>query len=139
MLGDPDPDTKAAGSPMSTEIRYLDLDLSSLESVRKCAADFVAQEPRLDILYLSAGIIRVAPGVTVEDYEIHFGINYLGHTLLIRLLVPTMLHTTQRQPDVRIVIVSSEGHVIAPKGGIDFNNLKTDGADIVSYSPLVSG
>jgi retinol dehydrogenase-12 len=128
-------DTKAAG-PL-TEIRYLDLDLSSLESVRKCAADFVAQEQRLDILYLNAGIIRVAPGVTAEDYEIHFGINYLGHALLSRLLVPTMLRTIQQQPDVRIVIVSSEGHVIAPKGGIDFNKLKTNGADIVSSSPLV--
>lgn len=120
-----------------TEIRYLDLNLSSLESVRKCAADFVAQEQRLDILYLNAGIIRVAPGQTAEDYEIHFGINYLGHALLSRLLVPTMLCTTQQQPEVRIVIVSSEGHVIAPKGGIDFSKLKTNGADIVSSSPLV--
>jgi retinol dehydrogenase 12 len=130
-----DTNTKAAGPP--TEIHYLNLDLSSLESVRECAADFVAQEQRLDILYLNAGIIRVAPGVTAEDYEIHFGINYLGHALLSRLLVPTMLRTIQQQPDVRIVIVSSEGHVIAPKGGIDFNKLKTNGADIVSSPPLV--
>lgn len=134
--GDVSADTKAVGRP--TEIRYLELDLSSLESVRKCAADFVAQEQRLDILYLNAGTIRVAPGVTTEDYEIHFGINYLGHALLSRLLVPTMLRTVQQQPDVRIVIVSSEGHLMAPQGGIDFNKLKTNGANIVSSSPLSS-
>ncbi len=75
--------------------------------------------------------------MTAEAYQIHFGINYLGHALLSRLLVPTMLRTIQQQPDVRIVIVSSEGHVIAPKGGIDFNKLKTNGADIVSSSPLI--
>jgi retinol dehydrogenase 12 len=38
--GDVPADTKAAGPP--TEIHYLNLDLSSLESVRECAADFVA-------------------------------------------------------------------------------------------------
>jgi len=130
-------DTKAAGSPTNTEFRFLDLDLSSLESVRKCAADFVAQEQRLDILYLNAGVIRVAPGVTAENYEIHFGINYLGHALLSRLLLPMMLRTKQIQPDVRIVIVSSEGHVVAPKVGIDFNKLKTNGADLVSSSPVL--
>ena len=133
--GEAPADTKAAGPP--TEIRYLDLDLSSLESVRKCAANFVDQDERLDILYLNAGIIRVAPGVTTEGYEYHFGINYLGHALLSKLLVPTMLRTAEQQPDVRIVVVSSEGHTITPKGGIDFNKLKTNGADIVSSPPLV--
>jgi retinol dehydrogenase-12 len=127
-------ETKFAGP--RTEIRYLDLDLSSIESVQRCAANFVAQEQRLDILYLNAGIIRVAPGVTTEGYEIHFGINYLGHALLSRLLIPTMLRTIQQQTDVRIILVSSEGHVMAPKAGIDFDKLRTNGEDIVSSSPL---
>jgi retinol dehydrogenase-12 len=94
------------------------LDLSSWVSIRRCAADFVTREQRLDLLYLNAGIIRVAPGVTAEGYESHFGINYLGHALLARFLLPTMLRTTQRTPGVRIVTVSSEGHRLAPKGAL---------------------
>lgn len=125
------------GKQTRTEIRYLDLDLSSLKSVRQCAADFVAQEKRLDILYLNAGIIRVAPGVTTDGYERHFGINYVGHALLSRLLMSTMVRTAKQQPDVRIVVVSSEGHLNTPKGGIDFSKLKTNGADIVSQFPIL--
>ncbi|KAI1498095.1 NAD(P)-binding protein [Biscogniauxia marginata] len=117
--GDFQPDTDVTGQ--LTEIRFLELDLSSLDSVRKCAADFVAQEKQLDIIFLNTGIIRVATGVTTEGYEIHFGVNYLGHALLSSLLPGA---------DVRIVIVSSEGHLNAPKDGIDFNKLKTDCADI---------
>ncbi|KAF2689536.1 NAD(P)-binding protein [Lentithecium fluviatile CBS 122367] len=118
-----------------TEVRFLELDLTSFESVRACAAEFVAKEERLDILLLNAGIIRVATGTTKEGYEVHFGLNYLGHALLSKLLVPTMVHTAQQQPgaDVRVVVVSSEGHAMAPKGGIQFDKLKTDCADI-SYT-----
>lgn len=118
-----------------TEVRYLDLDLTYFESIRACVAEFVAREKRLDILVLNAGIIRVATGRTKEGYEIHFGLNYLGHALLTSLLVPTMLHTasTLQQPDsdVRVVVVSSEGHAVAPKGGIQFDKVKTDCADMV--------
>lgn len=123
-----------------TEIRFLKLDLASFESVRRCAADFLAQEQRLDILLLNAGIIRVAPETTAEGYEVHFGINYLGHALLSRLLVPVMLRTSEQQPgaDVRVVIVSSEGHLSAPKNGIDFDKLKTDCSNIVSTNPTSS-
>ena len=118
-----------------TEVRFLDLDLTSFESVRACAADFVAKEDRLDILFLNAGIIRVATGTTKEGFEVHFGLNYLGHALLSRLLVPTMLRTAQQQSgaDVRVVVVSSEGHAMAPKGGVQFDKLRTNCADMVRY------
>jgi retinol dehydrogenase-12 len=118
-----------------TEVRFLELDLTSFESVRACAAEFVAKENRLDILLLNAGIIRVATGTTKEGYEVHFGLNYLGHALLSKLLVPTMVRTAQEQPgaNVRIVTVSSEGHVMAPKGGVQFEKLKTACADLVRY------
>ncbi|KAI1767966.1 NAD(P)-binding protein [Hypoxylon sp. FL1150] len=120
---------------MATEIRFLDLDLTSFESVRKCAAEFVAKEERLDILVLNAGIIHVATGLTREGFEIHLGLNYLGHALLSRLLLPTMLRTAQQHPnaDLRVVVVSSEGHAMAPKGGIQFDKLRTDCADM-SYT-----
>ncbi|KAL4983895.1 hypothetical protein BDW68DRAFT_168014 [Aspergillus falconensis] len=129
--GDSPSNAKPAATPAS-EIRFLELDLASFDSVRKCTHEFAAQEQQLDILILNAGIIRVPPATTTEGYEIHFGVNYLGHALLTRLLIPVLLQTTQRQPgaDVRVVVVSSEGHVSAPKQGVDFDIVKTDAANL---------
>ena len=61
---------------------YLPLDLGSLESVRTAAATI---DQRIDILVNNAGI-AVGRGVTSEGFEIHFGVNHLGHFLLSSLL-----------------------------------------------------
>jgi len=106
-------------------LTYLPLDLSSFASIRSAASKFLSASPRLDTLILNAGIMPVTPGTTTEGYEITFGVNYLGHALLTRLLTPTMLSTAKSQPDVRIVIVASEGHGMAPKGGVQYSSLKT--------------
>ena len=113
-------------------IRYLAMDLSSFESVKAAAARFCESEDRLDIAVLNAGIMRVRPGTTTEGYEIAFGINYLGHALLTKLLMPTLLRTAELPgADVRVVAVSSEGHSLAPKGGILFDKLKGPSEEIV--------
>ncbi|KAI0443709.1 hypothetical protein F4803DRAFT_296960 [Xylaria telfairii] len=116
----------------STEIRFLDLDLASFDSIRRCASDFLAMEERLDLLILNAGTFRTRPGTTMEGYELHFGINYLGHALLCQLCLPLMTQIAQKQPssDFRIVAVSSEGHMAAPPGGIQFDKLKSDCANM---------
>lgn len=119
----------------STTFHFLPLDLTSFDSVRDCAARFAAQEQRLDLLILNAGIIRVATQTTSNGYEVHFGLNYLGHALLSKLLIPVMLRTAEMlgsSADVRVVIVSSEGYLMAPKGGIQFDKLKTECKDMVS-------
>lgn len=115
-------------------ICYLDVDLSSFESIRTAVAKFCAAEDRLDIAVLNAGIMRVRSGTTTEGYEIAFGINYLGHALLMKLLMATLLRTAELPgADVRVVAVSSEGHNLAPKGGILFDKLKGPCEDIVSF------
>ncbi|KAJ4359941.1 uncharacterized protein N0V89_000500 [Didymosphaeria variabile] len=114
----------------STEMRFIDLDLTSFDSVRACAAEFAAKEERLDILVLNAGIIRVAKGTTKEGYEVHFGLNYLGHALLAKLLVPSLENTAKQGAEPRVVVVSSEGHAMAPKGGIQFDKLKSECASM---------
>lgn len=128
-------------------IRFIDLDLTSFSSVRACVAEFLSKEDRLDILVLNAGVIRVPPLTTTEGYELHFGLNYLGHALLARLLIPIMRRTAQRiekgeesspvspcgNQDVRIVVVSSEGHAVAPKEGIRYSSLKTSCSEMVRF------
>ena len=114
-------------------ISYLAVDLSSFESVKAAVTRFCEVETRLDIAVLNAGIMRMRPGTTAEGYEIAFGINYLGHALLTKLLMPTLLSTAELPgADVRVVAVSSEGHSLAPKGGILFDKLKGPCEDIVS-------
>lgn len=74
----------------------------------------------------NAGIMASPPGLSTDGYEIQFATNHLGHALLIKLLLPTLLQTAQ-QPgsDVRIVSSASLAAFLHPEGGIDFKNLRT--------------
>ncbi|EFR03688.1 retinol dehydrogenase 14 [Nannizzia gypsea CBS 118893] len=120
-----------------TSITVLEMDLSSLASVTKAANTFIAQCDRLDILMLNAGVMAVPPGLTTDGYELQFGTNYLGHALLAKLLLPILHKTASQQAadsQVRIIMVSSHGHMYAPKPeGIRFNTLRTEAADLGPY------
>lgn len=116
-------------------IKLLKLDLASFGSVEQAAKKFTAEANRLDILMLNAGIMGTAPSVTIDGYESQFGTNYLGHALLAKLLLPIMKNTAKNhKADVRVVMVSSELLMNAPKEGIRFDSLKTDGRDISSLA-----
>jgi NAD(P)-dependent dehydrogenase (short-subunit alcohol dehydrogenase family) len=115
------------GASSSTPIEILELDLSSLSSVRLAASKLLEQESRLDILMLNAGIMAAAPGLTKDGYEMQFGVNYLGHALLFKILRPLMEKTSHLPgADVRAVMVTSVGHQMTPKEGIPFDQLRTD-------------
>ncbi|KAL6829654.1 hypothetical protein J3E69DRAFT_380051 [Trichoderma sp. SZMC 28015] len=111
----------------SANIEFLELDLASLESVKKAAARINAEADRLDILHLNAGVASVPASLTKEGYEVHFGTNYLGHALLTQLLLPKLLETAALpNADVRIISVSSSYHRLeGTSDGISFNKLKT--------------
>ena len=67
------------------------------------------------------------PGTTEDGYEIQFGTNHMGHALLTKLLLPTLLSTAKMpEADVRIVNLSSEGHKLVPKGGFVTDKAKVD-------------
>lgn len=82
------------------------LDLASLASVRQFAQDFVAGErPPLQAIVCNAGLQVVSDTLYTEDgFEMTFGVNHLGHFLLVNLLLP---HLSDRS---RIVFVSSDTH-----------------------------
>lgn len=66
------------------------------------------------------------PALTTDGYEIQFGTNHIGHALLIKLLLPTMLKTAEKPgADVRIVSNTSLGFKGHPSSGIDFANVRT--------------
>ena len=112
---------KAASPDVS--ISYVECDLASLDSVVRGAKQFTSMSQRLDILICNAGIIA-PPGLTADGYELQFGTNHVGHALLIKLLLPTMLKTAQDpNSDVRLLLLTSDGHKRVPTGGIVFKDL----------------
>lgn len=111
----------------SAKITLLPLDLSSFGSISAAVRQFTAASSRLDLLINSAGIMATSPGSTQEGYELQFGTNYMGHALLTKLLLPVLLSTAEAsESDVRIVNVSSEGHILAPGAGILFDKSQLD-------------
>ncbi|KAB8300819.1 hypothetical protein EYC80_002747 [Monilinia laxa] len=71
--------------------------------------------------------MAVPAATTEQGYEIQFGTNHVGHALLTKLLLPTLLKTAeQKDSDVRVISLSSLGHKLGPVGGIKFDDLKTD-------------
>jgi NAD(P)-dependent dehydrogenase (short-subunit alcohol dehydrogenase family) len=104
----------------NASVEVIQLDLSSLASVRQFAEDFKAKYDRLDILINNAGIMYVPYGKTVDGFERHFGTNHLGHFALTGLLVDLLL----KSEHARVVTVSSVGH---RSGDMDFDDLMFDG------------
>uniref|UniRef100_A0A8H7NQC1 Oxidoreductase n=1 Tax=Bionectria ochroleuca TaxID=29856 RepID=A0A8H7NQC1_BIOOC len=106
----------------STSITFIQMDLSSLASVKLAVAQFA--HDRLDILICNGGIMDVPPAVSVDGFEIHMATNHLGHALLIDKLLPVMLKTVSLpQADVRIAILSSAGFALHPKDGLAWDKL----------------
>lgn len=107
---------KAAAA--SSAVWLLPLDLASLESVRSCAARFLERDEPLHVLVNNAGV-GGQRGLTAEGFELHFGVNHLGHFALTSLLLERLKASG---PGARIVNVASEAHSGAT--GVDFDALR---------------
>ncbi|KAF4549932.1 Nascent polypeptide-associated complex subunit beta [Elsinoe fawcettii] len=95
----------------NANVEYLHLDLSDFKSVEKAVNGFNSRTDRLDILMNNAGILATDYATTAQGYESSLGTNHLGHALLTKLLLPTLLRTAEdSSADVRIVNLSSMGH-----------------------------
>lgn len=115
-LGSRDPGRTAAAAAQVAEatrnahVEAMTLDLASLAAVRDFAASVAARVDGqggrpLAGLVCNAGVQVAGPlTYTVDGFETMFGVNHLGHFLLVRLLLPYLA------PDARIVIVSSGTH-----------------------------
>ena len=106
---------EAAGSQA---VWLLPLDLASLASVRDCAAAYLATDEPLHVLVNNAGV-GGQRGVTADGFELHFGVNHLGHFALTSLLLDRLKASG---PGARVVTVSSDAHYGAH--GIDFDALR---------------
>ncbi|KZO92792.1 hypothetical protein CALVIDRAFT_295035 [Calocera viscosa TUFC12733] len=64
--------------------------------------------------------------LTKQGFDLQFGTNVFGHAYLTMLLLPTLLATAQASPpgSVRVINDSSQVHMGAGRGGIDYDTLK---------------
>lgn len=108
--------TKSVGS--AGQIETMRLDLASLTSVRTFAAELDARVksasiPPLYGLVCNAGVQSgTKRSFTADGFESTFGINHLGHFLLVNLMLPIL------SPPARIVIVASGVHDPANNWGL---------------------
>ncbi|KAJ7267280.1 NAD(P)-binding protein [Mycena rebaudengoi] len=93
---------------------FLQLDLSDLASVRAAAKEFLSEEKELHVLYNNGGIM-VPPieEVTTSGHDLTFATNVLGHFLLTKLLLPTLITTAATAGAARIVSLTSMTHYVA--------------------------
>ena len=106
---------RSAYGPRAAE--FLQLDLSDLDAVRSSAAEFLQRDDALHVLVNNAGV-GGQRGLTKQGFEIHFGVNHLGHFLLTELLLDRL----RASAPARIVNVSSIAHFQAK--GVDFDAVR---------------
>lgn len=116
-------------------LTFLPCDISSLASVKSVAEAVQSRTARLDILMLNAGVMALPPGLSKDGYEIQFATNYLGHALLVKLLLPVLTSTAERYHDVRIINMTSVAYAQAPKCGLEFPTLHTTQAHLGGLIP----
>jgi len=103
----------------------LECELSDPKSVRACVAAVKAEGAKLDGIIANAGIMALPSLELVHGYERQFFTNHIGHFLLVTGLLDEL------SEQARVVMLSSAAHKMAPKAGIELDNL----AGQRSYSP----
>ncbi|XP_027358926.1 short-chain dehydrogenase TIC 32, chloroplastic-like isoform X1 [Abrus precatorius] len=108
----------------TAKVDVMELDLSSMTSVRKFASEFNSSGLPLNILINNAGIIGLPFTLSEDNIELLFATNYIGHFLLTNLLLDTMKKTAfASKKQGRIVNVSSSGHRLTYHEGIRFDKI----------------
>lgn len=83
------------------------LDLGSLVSVRAAADGLLQDGRRFDAVIANAGVMATPFGHTADGFETQFGVNYLGHFVLVDTIAPLLAD------GARLIVLSSQAHRVA--------------------------
>ncbi|WMJ86022.1 oxidoreductase [Anaerocolumna sp. MB42-C2] len=109
-------------------IRFEQLDLADLTSIKAFGERLREQDKSLDILINNAAVMNPPQRLVTKDgFELQLGTNYLGHFALTAQMLPLL----QKGNKPRVITLSSIAHL---SGAIDFNNLQAEH----NYTPMVS-
>lgn len=99
-----------------SRLEPMQLDLTSLDSVRAFATEATNKLSSIDVLCNNAGVMAVPFSKTKDGFELQLGTNHLGHFALTGLLFDKIAASAPS----RIVTVSSLAHT---RGRVRFNDL----------------
>jgi NAD(P)-dependent dehydrogenase (short-subunit alcohol dehydrogenase family) len=108
-------------------IHLVQLDLASLDSVRRCADGLLAAGKAFDVIIANAGVMACPRGTTIDGFETQFGTNHLGHFVLVNRIVSLL------RPGSRLVNLSSAGHRYADVDLEDPNFERSPYAEFTAY------
>ncbi|CAH0560515.1 unnamed protein product [Brassicogethes aeneus] len=100
------------------------LDISLIESIKLFAKEIKSKYYKINYVVNNAGIMFGPYIETKDGFESQFSTNYLGHFLLIHLLLPNIKAAGEKNDFSRIVNVSSCAHHIGDIKFEDINNRK---------------
>jgi NAD(P)-dependent dehydrogenase (short-subunit alcohol dehydrogenase family) len=101
-------------------------ELADPVSIRTCVATLKGRNVKLDAIICNAGIMALPGLQRACGCELQFFTNHMGHFILVTALLDVLAD------DARIVVLSSSLHSMAPRGGIEFDNLSGE----KGYKPL---
>jgi NAD(P)-dependent dehydrogenase (short-subunit alcohol dehydrogenase family) len=101
-------------------LEIVELDLGSLESVRKAAATIITAHPTVEILINNAGLMAMPERRTADGFEMQFGVNHLGHWTFTAGLLKSLLAADA----ARVVTVTSTAHHFGRRVDPDNPNLE---------------
>ncbi|KJK60492.1 retinol dehydrogenase [Aspergillus parasiticus SU-1] len=101
-----------------TQPAFVHIELDDLDSVRRTAADVLSLTSKIDVLINNAGVMAIPWSKSKSGLEKTLAINHIGHFLLTKLLMPSILAAG---PGSRIVNVTSAGYRMAPFFFDDWN------------------
>ena len=83
------------------------LDLSSMESVQKCAKDIKKKVSKIDILINNAGVMLSPPTIerTEDGFEKILATNHLGHFVLTKLLLSHIKKGSLNRYNLILIII----------------------------------
>jgi NAD(P)-dependent dehydrogenase (short-subunit alcohol dehydrogenase family) len=105
----------------------IQLDLASLNSVRRCADGLLAAGKPIDVIIANAGVMACPQGKTVDGFETQFGTNHLGHFVLVNRIASLL------KAGSRLVNLSSAGHRYADVDLDDPNFERSRYEEFVAY------
>jgi NAD(P)-dependent dehydrogenase (short-subunit alcohol dehydrogenase family) len=85
-------------------LSLVQLDLASLDSVRRCADGLLAARQSFDVIIANAGVMACPKSTTTDGFETQFGTNHLGHFVLVNRIASLL------KAGSRLVNLSSAGH-----------------------------
>jgi NAD(P)-dependent dehydrogenase (short-subunit alcohol dehydrogenase family) len=108
-------------------LKLIQLDLASLDSVRRCADGLLAASRPFDLIIANAGVMACPKSKTLDGFEMQFGTNHLGHFVLVNRIASLL------KAGSRLVNLSSAGHRYADVNLDDPNFERTPYEEFVAY------